>query len=653
MKLNSFLKECSEKEVFKMLSIYIVSSWVLIQVLAVTWQPLALPERSVTVLIIALLLGFPFYIFYIWKSRIAPSEAEEVLSEKGLKKYSKFKRMYFTSLAVICILVVVAVSLIANNAFGKQLSLATVAATDKIGILNFGNNTGSDEYEVVSKMTADWITHGITQHQLGQVVSPEIVNDYISIIKASEQKVDNQSVLKNYFKPGKVITGNFFLNGPKLIFQSSIMDGNIDETLISFPPVECNAETPLDCIEALKQLILGYFSTSGAKNLSLQESPPKYAAYQALLDAKSNFSNPERYIALLNEAIAEDSNYFEPKVLRVGYYYNKGEFQRADSLLQNIVPNSRDNRRQINLLNHYEALLSGNNKKIYATVVNEYNFAPFDLQTNASTLVVAHQYVNRPQDVDTLFTRIDMQTMEVSGCTFCQHRYYIKALAALERKDYRDVMEIMPPLLVEVPELYLKRPLIAAYVRSGRFEDLDAFLKKEAIRSTDDELWAMQLFAGREALLTDASEKASQYFQKVLDAAATDENRRMQIDALYFSEAYTEMLALLKKELSNNPNDPTLTVMEAVGLHKTNRSSEAIKRIEALDTWRTTYQYGSIDYALAQYHAAIGNRVEALQHLLKSIADGNTYTPQSFQNDPHFKTYHTLPEFKKIMTYWH
>ncbi|MCW9036837.1 hypothetical protein [Altibacter sp.] len=653
MKLNSFLKECSEKEVFKMLSIYIVSSWVLIQVLAVTWQPLALPERSVTVLIIALLLGFPLYIFYIWKSRIAPSETEEDLSEKGLKKYSKFKRMYFSSLAVICILVVVAVSLIANNAFGNRVSLASVAATDKIGILNFGNNTGNAEYEVVSKMTADWITHGITQHQLGQVVSPEIVNDYISIIKASEKNVDNQSVLKNYFKPGKVITGNFFLNGPKLIFQSSIMDGDIDETLISFPPVECDAESPLDCIESLKQLILGYFSTSDAKNLSLQEDPPKYKAYQALLDAKSNFANGERYIKLLNEAIAEDSNYFEPKVLRVGFYYNKGEFQKADSLLQKIVPNSRDNRRQINLLNHYDALLSGNNKKIYATVVNEYNFAPFDMQTNASTLVVAHQYVNRPKDVDTLFSRIDMQKMELSNCTFCQHRYYIRALSQVEQKQYRAVIETMPSILAEVPELYLRRPLVAAYVRSGAFNDLEAFLKKEAITGAEEDVSALYLIAGREALMVGASEKATQYFNKVLEPETTQENSNLQIDALYFSEAYGKLLPLLKKQAIENPDDPEIRVKQAVALYHTGNPSEAEERIRSLEALRTQYQYGNIDYGLAQYFAAVGNREEALKYLLKSVADGNTYTPQTFQNDPHFTAYKDLPEFKRIMTYWH
>ena len=53
-----------------MLSIYIVTSWVVLQVLSVIWQPLGLPEKSVTYLIIALLIGFPLYLIYLWKSRV-------------------------------------------------------------------------------------------------------------------------------------------------------------------------------------------------------------------------------------------------------------------------------------------------------------------------------------------------------------------------------------------------------------------------------------------------------------------------------------------------------------------------------------------------------------------------------------------------------
>mgnify|MGYP006000099201 CR=1 FL=1 len=52
MNLKTFINECNDNDVFKRLSIYLVSSWLLIQVLDVTSKPLGLPDYSVTILLI-------------------------------------------------------------------------------------------------------------------------------------------------------------------------------------------------------------------------------------------------------------------------------------------------------------------------------------------------------------------------------------------------------------------------------------------------------------------------------------------------------------------------------------------------------------------------------------------------------------------------
>ena len=40
-------------------------------------------------------------------------------------------------------------------------------------------------------------------------------------------------------------------------------------------------------------------------------------------------------------------------------------------------------------------------------------------------------------------------------------------------------------------------------------------------------------------------------------------------------------------------------------------------------------------------------------HLLKSISQGNFYTPTTFQNDPHFVNYFKNKKFNAILNYWH
>ncbi|MDP2060175.1 MAG: hypothetical protein Q8J97_10565, partial [Flavobacteriaceae bacterium] len=338
MKLDSFLKACHEKGVLSKLSIYIVATWVLLQVMSVTAEPLGLPKKSVTYLIIILLMGFPFYIFLVWKYNLAKpeqkleefDEAGNLVKEKILK--SPFHKMYFTMLTVVSLVIVVLVLLIVENNFGKRIEMKKLEANDKIGILKFGNNTGDKKYDIVGKMASDWIIHGITENNMAQVVSPEIVNDYSTIIKTSSTTDKGENVLETYFKPSKIISGNYYLADNRLIFQCTITDGELDKTFVSLKPVECDPNNPLGCIELIKQRILGYLITEDKQELNLQESPPIYEAYQYLLNAKELNSNTQAYIDLLNRAIEKDSTFFEPKVLRVAYYYNQGDFQKSDSL---------------------------------------------------------------------------------------------------------------------------------------------------------------------------------------------------------------------------------------------------------------------------------------------------------------------------------
>ena len=185
-----------------------------------------------------------------------------------------------------------------------------------------------------------------------------MVEQYTEVLKASIVPSGEHSVLKEYLKPGQVVTGTYYLNKGRLLIQCSIMDGNLNQTLIAFETVECSPEGALDCIEALKRRIIGYFISADEEQIGLEEKPPNYEAYQLFLEADNiDYDEPE-HLRLLNEAIAADENFFKPQVDRVSYYYNQYEFAVADSLLQIL---SREtlitNERQKNIIQHYEALL--------------------------------------------------------------------------------------------------------------------------------------------------------------------------------------------------------------------------------------------------------------------------------------------------------
>lgn len=658
MKFNSFIKECSDKEVFKRLSIYVVTSWVLIQVLSVIYEPLALPEKSVSILLIILLICFPFYIYYIWYSQLSTlSQEEDFQTKKGIKKYSEFRNTYFSFMGVIGFLCIASAFYITRNYFANEnLKLTTFESSNKIGILAFSNNTGDREKDVIGKMTSDWITHGITENNAGQVISPEILNDYVSIIKASNVNPDNAGILKQYFRPGKVITGSYFLDNSKLLLRASIMDGNIDETLISFKPIQCDEENPLECIDELKEKILFYLAESKNENfrkMSVEENPPKYKAYEYLLESKASNISDELELELINKAIEEDPNFFEPKVLQIAFYYNDGQYQKADSLLQNLQPTTyNSNKRQINLVHHYEALLAGDNRKVYETILNEYNYTPFDLITNASTMVVAVNFVRDLNGVDSLYTAIDMQEMNFDDCGYCSVRNYMKSFADLGLGKNQEVIKRLEPIKRDIEDINLKKMLLAAYVRSNQDEKVNNFIEEEELRLNKEAIIDLYLYAGKEFLLKKDKASALPYFDRVRNEKYPEAYKSKVAEAFFYLNDFKTAEIIYQELLKEEPEDLRLISTLAAIYYLNDKKAKGEEILTKLRSQKSIYQFGALEYELARYYANIGDGEESLNQLLKSIAQGNYYTPYTFINDPVFLKYQDSQKFQQIMTYW-
>ena len=75
--------------------------------------------------------------------------------------------------------------------------------------------------------------------------------------------------------------------------------------------------------------------------------------------------------------------------------------------------------------------------------------------------------------------------------------------------------------------------------------------------------------------------------------------------------------------------------------------------IQKLESLREDFQFGKIDYLIAQYHATSGHKEKMYTFLLRSISQGSHYSISLFQNDPHFVDYLETEEFKSILNYWH
>lgn len=647
MTIQTFFKECHKREIFKKLSLYVVFSWIVIQVLAAIWDPLGLPKESVTVLIVLLLIGLPLYAFYIGRYEIKElkeaSLEDGIETEEELKTIRIVKKFFFAGVTLIGILVGVGVFFIITNSFDSKPKQIIVSISDKIAVLSFDNNTGQKKYDVISEMAADWIIQGITENKIGQVVSPGIIDSYKSSIDNALGINGDSNVLKNVIKPKTIVSGNFYLQGNELLFKGSVLDGVTDEIMMSFDTISCDESDPLLCVENLQQVILGYFGTKDNEALNLQQKPPKFTAYQDVLLAKEVFgSDNEEYLRLLNNAIEADPQYFEPKVLRIGHYYNLGAYKVADSLLQNITF-SRNNNRQRNLLKTYAALMQGENGQVYRYVLEEYKLAPFDLLSNSTAMVIAQQFVNKPEDVDSLYRQISMDKMDINNCGSCQSRLIIKAQSHISLGQYQEVLNL------PYEKKFYEDPYIVALVRLGKLNELNAYLSLKEARATKTQVEKARLLAAKQFLIL-RSENARHFLQTILTGEGDVLKR---IDAAIWLEEFS----IAKKEaliaLKLYPEKIQVTFQLALIAQKLGDEKLAIEMLERLEGLRKPYQYGSVDYAFAQYYASIGNQELMTEFLLKAVASGAFFTLHNFQNDPYFMNYRETESFKHAMSFWH
>ncbi len=674
MKFKKFIDECRSKGVLRYLSVYIVTSWVLLQVVALIAEPLGFSQSVVAYILLVLLVGFPLYIYSVWKYQLVDTvEKKPLLDRTGTPmpgKFAKspFQKAYFTFLSIITVIALGVILFIVRRNFPEKSAVLavetgvtpTITSGKKIAVLEFDNNTGNAEYDIAGKMAVDWIIHGITQNKFGQVISPEIIADYSKILKSSVVSTSGNTLVTDYLKPAKIIDGEFFLNKNRLLFQCSIRDEIMDKTLISFKPVDCDPNSPLECIEALRERILGYLATEGNGKISLQGTPPSFEAYRYLENAKhqANNKNYKEYLRLLDRAIVADSTFFEPKLYKFMYYYNREQYELADSLLNRLNVKADVDERQQNILNLYAALLEADYKMAYEYQQKEYNITPFHLETNSSMMTLSLQLVNKPEAVDSIYREIDMQEGMLQRCAICPERLKIKALADIELQDYDQAINLLKEFSNLKGYAMLKKVILRAYIKSDNLEAAKKLLSD--ITLTNPQEWMdIYLFASKEFLIRDNKELANPYLDKIIDDIVstgntdTKEKQIVLAEVLFLREKYPEAEAVLNELLEQDPSLIPQTALLAVVYQKNGKPDEAENQIKHLQGLKSKYQYGSVPYALAQYYAAIGKDADAMDYLAIAVAEGHWYETSSFQNDPFFKAYLKADGFQRVLNFWH
>ncbi|MFT4568894.1 MAG: hypothetical protein ACI9FN_003864 [Saprospiraceae bacterium] len=100
MNIREFIEECRKRNIFRSISIYVISVWLIIQVVATTFPFLGIPKLAVTVIIICCLLGLPFIMLFSWYYNLKRAKAGKLVFENeeehpNQMKGSLFQKVFF------------------------------------------------------------------------------------------------------------------------------------------------------------------------------------------------------------------------------------------------------------------------------------------------------------------------------------------------------------------------------------------------------------------------------------------------------------------------------------------------------------------------------------------------------------------------------
>ena len=163
-----FLAELKRRRVLRVAAVYLAASFVAIQVAPGLFQALLLPDWAFRLLVVLLILGFLIAVPLAWAYDVGPGGIQRTLPVEDAAAAMPTRRLpvrWWPAVVGLAVLVVVAL--------GGWLALRArqpAANSHRVVVAAFENQTGDATLAPLGNMAADWITQGLSETGIVEVV---------------------------------------------------------------------------------------------------------------------------------------------------------------------------------------------------------------------------------------------------------------------------------------------------------------------------------------------------------------------------------------------------------------------------------------------------------------------------------------------------
>jgi tetratricopeptide (TPR) repeat protein len=527
-----------------------------------------------------------------------------------------------------------------------------------VAVAVFENKTGDPKLEPIGNMAAERIMQGLEQVG-GFAVAPMPPAEALA---AGPKDKDRLRILAGVTKAGKIVHGDYFLQGDRIQFHAWVQDMAAGKNIVPLEPASGPAADPAAALEPLRLRLMGglacVFEPFVKDFFSLMKEPPNIAAYRDYLEGIREFSRGQmpKAVELMLRAAASDPNFRMALIHASVAYINIPQYEEAEELSLKIdIVRADLSKGERNFLDWLQARLHGDTETQLRSV----------RQLVAMQAGTSWNYQNGLEAIRCNYPREAVDRLALwdpyneANRDWARNYWWVLTTAHRMLGDHEQELKAARRGRKQFPEslrmLYYEAAALAAL---GRVEDLDRlFEESKALTPTPGSFTpgTVMLRAGRELRAHGFREdsvrvlnQALQWFESRTSPEITSEdNRRDRALTLYILDRSDEAKGLLDGLRADFPEKVDYLGRLGTLAARKGEKEEALRISNELEEDKRPYLFGNPAHWRARIAALLGDKEGAISLLRQAIKQGYSYA--SLQSIEDFESLADYPPFVQLM----
>ena len=565
---------------------------------------------------------------------ITPTDTRPVTA--AVPRRNKTKYAVIGSAAVVAVIAVVTLLILPGR--------GTPLVPERVVVGVFENQTGDPSLDPVGRMAADWITQGLQQTRIVDVIPSPTALQSSRHIQAGIQAgriVDPVRALAEETGAGTVVSGTYYRDGDDIRFQAQVTDARAGKLLGALEPVTGTLESPVDAVERLRERIMGFLALSFDQRLAasagIPRQPPTFEAYQAFNEGMEEYlgANYREALSHFYLAFELDSSFVVPLLFAAINHLNLGEFAEGDSLL-NVAAEYRDELSEYHRhwLDYLQAYVDGDHQRSLRAMRLAANMAPGS--KSVYNLAFAAEITNRPREALGAAKKLDPERGAMRGWW----NYWLRVVRAHHLLgDFERALEAAEQARQQYPHVpSILTEELSSLAALGRFEQIVARLEEgisllpPGSRGTWTPGLAIQIAAGElrahgysDAAFELLDSAAAWYSSRPTEEAQTETHRQQLADALYAAERWEQAGAVVHELAAEFPDNLGYQGRLGVLAARNGDQEKAAMISKWLEQLDRPYLRGVNTLWRARIAAVLDERERAVNLLQDAISQGQAY----------------------------